>query len=177
MKRVGVLCLVLTLCLATVGASYASWGKTLTMDGEVDTGQLSVEFLNCTVTDNEQPFVPGGPSDTGTAVINCLDSDGDGELDTIVVSIENGYMCYSAFVGFDIHNSGSVPVVLHDLDILEGVAGAIELSLVGIAIGDQIHPSESKPCSLEAHVNTNDPGTYTFQMIFEFVNWNEGGGS
>jgi hypothetical protein len=175
MKRIGVICVVLMLCLATVGVSYAAWTKNLSISGTVDTGELDVEFLNCSATDNEQPFVPTGPSDVGQTTVECQDTDGDGDYDTMTVLIEAGYMCYTAIVTFDVRNNGSVPVVVDSIDITEPAGQSVEVALVGIAVGDQIDVGESIPSTLTAHVNTDLPGSYEFGVLIEVVNWNEGG--
>ena len=171
MKKVWVIGLILTLCLATVGASYASWTKTLDINGTVDTGQLNVEFLNCAVTDSEQPNVPDGPVDTGSTLVVCLDTTGDGHNDSMEVSMEGGYMCYTATVTFDVHNFGTVPVKVRVVDITETVPGTVEVAVVGI-MGVQIEPGQSIPGTLTAHVATNETGSYGFDVYIEAWNWN-----
>lgn len=46
MKKIGLLCLAVVLALGLVGAGFAYWNETLTIEGQADTGEFSVEFVD-----------------------------------------------------------------------------------------------------------------------------------
>ncbi len=174
LSRTGILCLVLTLCLAGLGAGYAHWNKSLDINGIVETGEVDVEFLQCNVTEINDPV------GIGQITALCNDTDGDGDLDAMVVRMANVTACYEAEVTFDVHNNGSVPVVVKKIDILvddtPSGSPAFDIVLQGIAPGDEIDPCDSKSCTLSVHVITDEQGCYDFSIEIEVANWNEGGG-
>lgn len=45
MKRIGILALAVVLALGLVGAGFAYWNETLTIEGDIGTGEVDVEFL------------------------------------------------------------------------------------------------------------------------------------
>jgi len=56
-RKLSVICLLLTLCLAVIGVGYASWSKNLYIQGTVSTGDVDIDFVSSTVviSDNEAP--------------------------------------------------------------------------------------------------------------------------
>ena len=170
--KIGIICLVLTLCLAAIGVGYGQWTKTLLIDGTVETGDVSVEFLNAVATDDEEPYVPGTP-DVGTTTVSLADTDGDLDMDEMTVTQEYGYFCYWGFVNVDVHNNGTVPVEVVAITITEPINGEVEVSLVGLAVGDTLDVGQSVPVILMAHVATNTTGNYAFSVDIDVCNYNE----
>jgi len=168
--KIGVICLVLMLCLAAIGVGYGHWSQTLNIDGTVDTGELDIEFLNCVTGDNET----GG--DVGEMSVLEVDTDGDLDIDKLIVTLDYGYFCYEGYVIFDVHNNGSVPEEVVAVTITEPIGGEVDVSLSGIAVGSQLSPGQSVPCVLSAHVTSNVSGTYSFSVVIEAWNWNQAGG-
>jgi len=175
LTRIGIISLVLTLCLAGVGVVYAHWTQTLEIEGTVETGVLDVEFLQCGVTEISDPL------GTGETTVDCINTDGDGDLDAMLINMSNVTVCYTVEIDFDVHNNGSVPLVIDaivvTMDQTSQGDDAFDIQLQGIAIGDEINPCDSKPCILRIHVLAEEVGCYGFFITIEAVNWNEGGGS
>ena len=210
MKKIGLLCLALVLALGTLGVGFALWSETLYIDGTVYTGELDWEFECGTVTvsdpctpptadkncDNDFQNVRPAPGDknVGCTDVVCVDSDGDGDVDTLQVTLNNVYPCYYVHIGYFIHNNGSIPLkferciisgggssyaftslpCLVDLD-LDG-DGDLDLNLrFGDNFGVQLHPCDSMDQSFDLHVKqgSEQGTTYTFTIELEAVQWNE----
>ena len=171
MGRICTICLVLTLCLAAIGVGYGHWTKTLGIEGTVHTGEVDIEFLNAIASDNEDPG-----EDVGSTNVTLWDLDGDGDFEWMKVEIADGYYCYVGTVDFEVHNNGSVPVKVNDIDIVEPMGGELDVALSGLAVGDVLDAGESVACVLTAHIAVNGSGEAGFTVDIEVVNWNEGVG-
>jgi len=171
MGRICTICLVLTLCLAAIGVGYGHWTKTLGIEGTVHTGEVDIEFLNAIASDNEDL---GG--DVGSTSVTLSSSDPDGDFDWMEVQIADGYFCYVGTVTFDVHNNGSVPVMVTAIDIAEPAGGELEVNLSGLKVGDVLDADETRACVLTAHIAVNGSGEAGFTVDIEVVNWNEGVG-
>lgn len=173
--KIAILSLVLVVGLAAVGLGFAGWSQELFINGTVNTGSVDMEFQNCRA-------VQANGMNNAETTVNCLDLNGDGMAETMQVNIQGAFPGHVAAVLFDVHCSGSVPVHISEILITEP-GDNVEVSISGIAVGDQIHPCESVPATLTARVNTNQAGQYGFSVRITAVNWSEttmtqeGGGS
>jgi hypothetical protein len=136
MKKIGLLCLALVLALGTLGIGYAAWIDTITIHGQVTTGELCWKFVSCSLLDD---VVYGGkPTNYGgdypTAVPDRTCNPGfveDEELGffwplnknvgwgaqnitdggkTLKVTLNNVYPCYFNAMSFYVKNCGTVPL-------------------------------------------------------------------
>ena len=178
-KKITVISLVLTLCLAVIGVGYAGWFGNLYIEGTTNTGEVDIEFVADTVetSDNEQPYVPNGPPDVATVSASLLDgADGDGDMSVMSVSLEHGYYCYVGMINFDVRNNGTVPIKVTSINVTEPLYGEVDVLLSGISVGNGLNPGQSISCVLMAHVTTNVHGNYNFSVAIDVANWNEEGG-
>jgi hypothetical protein len=132
MKKIGLLCLALVLALGTLGIGYAAWIDTITIEGQVTTGELCWEFVSCSLLDDVQPVNYGGDYPTATPDYTCNPGftlkPGDGyfwKLDknvawgaqnitnggkTLEVTLNNAYPCYFNSLSFYVYNCGTIPL-------------------------------------------------------------------
>lgn len=96
--RIGILFGVLILALAAIGVGSALWSETLTIDGDVTTGNVDVEF-DFVFTD-----------DLG-AEGECSHTGAPNEL---TVTMANVYPTYECHLQFDVRNDGSIPVLVDE---------------------------------------------------------------
>jgi hypothetical protein len=96
--RIGILFAVLILALAAVGIGSALWSETITIDGEVTTGNVDVEF----------GFVFA--DDLGASGM-C---DFSGTPDALIVTMAEAYPTYECHLQFDVFNVGSIPVLVDE---------------------------------------------------------------
>ena len=128
MKKIGLLCLAVVLALGALGVGYAAWTDTITIEGDVTTGSLCWEFVQCRLLDDYEPIDPGGDYPTPTPDYTCspgfeggtfwaLDKNvgwggqnisADGK--TLYVTLNNVYPCYFNELGWYVHNCGTVPL-------------------------------------------------------------------
>ena len=87
-----------------MGAAFASWAETLTIDPPVNTGYLELKLTDTFYTDNEPP----GP-DVGT--VECTQTGGGPHLDftELEVRVNNAYPGYEATINLCIENTGTIP--------------------------------------------------------------------
>ena len=125
MKKIGLLCLALVLALGALGVGYAMWDDTLQIEGEVNTGELSVIFES--QYDNDPS--DNDPKEAGSWNLTTLAWEGarwdknvasttstfDDKSARIVVTL--GYPCYWGSVLWDVHNVGTIPAKLHSVTL------------------------------------------------------------
>ena len=131
MKKIGLLLLALVLALGTLGVGYAMWSDTLTITGNVNTGEVWVEFTSQYDNDNagqDDPKEAGywDGATAGNIQWHGLRYDKDVASTTSTYSetsaqilITNGYPSYWGSVVWDITNKGSIPVKLHSVTLVE----------------------------------------------------------
>ena len=164
--KIGLLFLVLALALAAVGVGYAMWDKPLYIDGPVNTGEVNMEIIS--IAPDDVGIDPGYDKDVAntTAVIDPKDNQ------RAIVTITNGYPCYTVFVHFTAHNNGTIPVKLQDII----VTAPPEITVEGWnGIGEQIDPCVNADNTIKVHVeqSADELATYTFTVEFYYVQWNE----
>ena len=132
MKKIGILALVLVLALGSLGIGYAMWSDTLTIKGDVSTGEVSVsiesQYDNDIMSQND-PCEPGSWDVSGTpkwmgdrytkhvASTTSTYDQADGEWGKIIIT--NGYPCYWGSVIWDVENDGTIPVKLWSVTLTE----------------------------------------------------------
>lgn len=128
MKKIGLLCLALVLALGSLGVGYAMWSDTLTIKGNVNTGEVHVIFASQYDNDvkNDDPNVPGSwsgfpsPTWSGTRYnkdVGSTTSTYEGTSAQFLIT--NGYPSYWGSVIWDVKNTGTIPVKLHSVTLVE----------------------------------------------------------
>jgi hypothetical protein len=95
--------LILLVALSTLGLAYGAWTETLTINGNVTTGNFDPSFYGAGINYEEDP--------AGAASCDAvLSSDGQ----NLTITIANAYPGYHCEGGATIQNYGTVPVKIHD---------------------------------------------------------------
>jgi len=130
MKRIGLLCLALVLALGTLGVGYAHWMDTIYIEGQVTTGSLCWEFVQCSMVDEIPPTNPGGDAGVPSYLADYTCNNGFAgqnywHLDknvgwgvqnitdngkTLEVTLNNVYPCYFNSMSFYVNNCGTIPL-------------------------------------------------------------------
>ncbi|MCE4628519.1 MAG: hypothetical protein F7C34_05180 [Desulfurococcales archaeon] len=120
------------LLVAAMGGAYALWFESLDTNITANTGELDWEFMNnsiytsdpCTddlgnnITwpdknafppDYETVIAPEG-KDVGCTALEPVDTDSDGDFDTLNIDIYNAYPYYATEVDFRVRNTGTIPL-------------------------------------------------------------------
>ena len=161
-------CTVVAQVLSQTGGSYefgihVSFFPLLPSWSEITvTEDVSVGFINYVASDNEAPG-----EDFGITLVEGYDACGDGDVDTLSVTIFGGYYCYVGIIQFDLRNYGSVPAEIASIDIVEPQGGEVDVCLAGFTLHDRIDPGGSIPCVLTVHIATAGVGTVAFRVDIE----------
>lgn len=104
MKKTKVLAFALSAAIIVMGAGYAAWSETVTINNTVQTGDLKVEFI-----DNVKHPLAGSFNNKGSNpnFINTSIVQDNGQLTTVKVG--NMYPGSTAFFETRIENLGSIP--------------------------------------------------------------------
>ncbi len=136
-KKILVLGLVLTIALSALGVGYALWSDTLTINGTVNTGNVDVQWSWSAPYDTE----PAGKDVSWMEVYGT-----DTIEDILYVTLYNAYPCIDYYCAVDVHNVGTVPVILTGLQFNAPPGVLVEMLPNGtgnqIAEGTQIHPGD-----------------------------------
>jgi len=197
--------------LLIVSVGVAMWSETLRVNVAVATGEVDWEFVEGTLTwldacgltpgygfkkgNDWNASLPGPGAkqldkDVGCTDVTLIDSDGDGDYDTMIVTLRNVYPWYYTHIGFSVHNDGSVPIKIWRVIIADQYylynRGRVEVDLTddekpdiriwwGDSFGDQLHPCDSADISFDITVLQDAPqgSTLTFTISFEAIQWNE----
>lgn len=206
---------------STLLTGYALWSETLKVNTYVDTGELDWEFVNGTVIYTDacglqpgygyfggndwnasylpQPGAVQLDKDVGCTNVSLIDSDGDGDSDTMNITLSNVYPWYYTHVAFKIHNDGTIPLKIWRVRISNGthtwtfyelneqvLQQGLEVDLNGDGkndvliwwgdnFGEQLHPCQSVDISLDLTVLQDAPqsSTLTLYIYLDAVQWNE----
>ncbi len=146
---IGVLSL---LILAAASGVLGLWQVNVSLDVTAETGEVDWEIIPNTTdigdlcADNEPdlnlfpagtpPFSPpydfsaSSPQqmdkDVGCAEFDVIDSDNDGDLDTIEITIFNAYPFYYVDGRFEARNTGTVPIIINTVSFDVGCDGVID---------------------------------------------------
>jgi len=204
MKKIGLICLVLVLALGSIGVGFAMWSETLTIDATVNTDEVDWEFVDNSFDSKDKgndwtgdlqvsAVLTALDKDVGSTTGYFTDEDGDGDLDTLWVTIHNAYPSYANDIAFWLHCNGTMPMYFEKVIINPG---GIELTtafppvakvdltgegdndieiLWGDHIGTQWHFSNEAEISFLVHVLQDAPEgqSLSFSMSLVAVQWNE----
>ena len=153
------------IALVIVGFAYGAWGETLTIEGNVTTGELDVEFV--------EDSIECSCSEEMTCSVDKYDTDNDGDIDMIVVTVSNGYPGGQCNVTFDVHNCGTIPAKIKDISIT-GNTAQVSTILTGLSEGEIIEVGGMKSCKLTLDVTdqAEEVSTYTVTVTIDAVQFN-----
>jgi len=165
--RTATLFAALMMMLVLVGASYAMWDKWLYIYGTVYTGEVNAEFTKLLCSDTG--IDPGYDKDVASCVCEL-----SVDKQTITVTIDNAYPCYSVVISFAITNTGTIPVKVKAFDVIPP-GPEVTVKVVGPPVGTQIDKGGSEPGSISVHVNQGpwELSKFTFSVTIHLVQWNE----
>jgi hypothetical protein len=105
MKKIGLIVLAMVLALGALGAAYAYWTQTITVNAAVETGYVQASFTNpvAAATFADTAVTPYGVAWYTTSI-------GDSSGDTLNVALSNAYPGMEAVIPVTIENTGSIPI-------------------------------------------------------------------
>lgn len=141
--------LLLALCITGVG--YAAWTDTVSIDGTVETGYIGVVLSEGVSSTNVTASIAGH---------------------TIYIEINAGGEGKYEYRDFDIHNTGTIPVRIQDIQIV--CSPGLQAGVNGVGVGTQIEQSGVDPDTVYGTVAMTvlGAGTYSCKVTFYFVQWN-----
>ena len=217
MRKTVALIPIFLLLLVSMSVAYAMWSETLKINVTAKTGELDWEFVNGSViyldacglqpgygyyggndwnaTNLPAPGATQLDKDVGCTNVTLIDSDGDGDYDTMNITLNNVYPWYYTHIAFKVHNDGTIPlkiwrVVIDSQAFYELNEQALQQGLEVDADGDgyndtliwwgdnfgkQLEPCQSADISLDITVLQKAPenSTYNILITFDAVQWNE----
>jgi len=184
MKKIITLFLIPMIALSLVGASYALWSKTITLDGTVQTGIVDKKIVSVFCSDTG--IDPGYTKD----VASCTAEIGIGG-DSASFILDNTYPSYNIDVTFKEKNVGTIPVKINDVLLtLSGPGGTVSIICMGLPcdlvtpemevhyddnFGVQIDPGVTVANSVNMHVRQGavQGSSYALTVKERAVQWNE----
>ena len=203
LKRSAYVTLSLVILLAIMGVGYALWSETLVISGNAETGELDWELkgpINCMDHDGDKDhnadcnwnFWQVDKDVGGPTSLTLIDTDTDGDDDTLNVTLVNAYPGYAEEISFYIHNCGTIPLkvwkvvingyVLYETNTTDTVFldlnndGKNDVKVRwGDHLGVQLEPCESGEISFSILVLQDAPQDQNlhFTITFTAVQWNE----
>ncbi len=215
--------LMVLLIAASITGASALWYKNMNVDVTVSTGELDWEFYNNTVFNSDpchdnlgnnmtwpdtnafppdfNPEIAPEGKDVGCTDVGLLDTDGDGDYDTLNVTLANVYPYYTTEIDFRVINIGTIPLkvwrIVVQLDngtsyeFTEANPNTVEneglyldlngdgqhdvIMLWGDNFGNQLETGQRADISLTIIVLQEAPqnATLHFQIGLDAVQWNE----
>ena len=170
--RIGVLFTALIVALAAIGVGSALWSETLTINGNVATGTLDVDYLDAWTEDNEVP-------EKDYAECVAITTGGDWPEARVQFDIYNGYPSYECWAYFVVENTGSIPVHMSQpRQVYLGTPeGEPTPDAVTIAVEEcwpeeyQLHPDERALCMLHFHVEQPAEQDADYNFTYNFLAW------
>ena len=172
MKKIALICLALVVALGTLGVGFALWSDWLYIDGYVETGYIGAEWSIEYFYDNEEkPEVSYVEAYLISPTLMYID-------------IYNAYPSVTYTVGWDIHNTGSIPIHFDTPWIDYGnlpattdftfVAWNAAGGLVDL-YGYQLHPCEYLYGELTIHLSNDavQNSSYQFYIDLQYGQYNE----
>jgi hypothetical protein len=145
--------LVLLLALASLGLAYGAWTDSLTINGNVTTGSLNVDFIG---TDGSVADVD--PLNAATCTLDYQD-------DLVIVTIDNAYPGYQCNPLITVQNTGSIPATV-TLN-LPPSEPAPDVFVGGVSLGQRtLIVDESVGFTLPIEAYLNPPMDTTIQFSF-----------
>lgn len=211
MKKVVILSLMSILGLALLGLCFAHWSKTLAVSGTVNTGKVDWELTSFAILDKyaPPPYKPTSTPDynSGDGFIGdfwevdknvgwgkgkLVDTDGDGDKDTLILNFRNVYPSYFNSVSLYARNNGSIPMIvdtvwINGVKIRKSPSPVVKLDCNGDGqsdveiwwgngFGTQIDPGDRSPqMSFWFHVLQEAPqgAQLDFSIAIEAIQWNK----
>lgn len=125
MKRSRLLALTLVVALLLMGAGYAFWSETLTIDATVSTGELDFEFLDSSNFVSGGDYVVGAQNYVkGTANVNSDDPK------TLDLTLENMHPGATAKFKLCIKNTGTIGLKLEDFVLVGDSPNLAQLQIL-----------------------------------------------
>lgn len=174
MKKIGLIIMVVVLALGALGAGYAAWSQTLTINGAVAMGNLAAQFdqdsLTAIYSDDDAAAAP----DDGTGAITYDTQDANGN-DEATITITNAYPGYAGTAVLTVINTGTIPIdvaIVEDTDtgdIFSEVGGITSLA-VGATTDFTI--SIAIPTDDTTWGNDSMDGTFTATYVITATQYN-----
>ena len=172
--------------LAVTGVTFALWTESLTINGNVDTGDLDVAIVH----DATYDYV-GGPNHSGDPYADCATVQGS-DLNSITITVTDAYPGMFCRVWYHLDNDGTVGAKVASVaDVVTGLPGGVDKNDVfaitpavinnpGYGLtGTIIEPGASssgqafdihiKPSVTNAQLDQNAAVTFTRTFNFENV--------
>jgi len=173
--------MLLVIALAAMGLVYGLWSETLTIYGDVHTGDVDVGLSLESVEEKVQ--INGGqivdePSEKADAA-NCFASLGDTDpsngSEQLIIKVEGAYPSWHCYVTFNVESLGSVPVHIHQP---EPDIGLDWVDFINCYEDEtQLHQGEEAYCTILIHFTNEDGvsenGHYEFNYTIFAHQWNE----
>jgi predicted ribosomally synthesized peptide with SipW-like signal peptide len=179
MKKIALISLALIVALGGLGIGYAAWTDTVTVSGDIATGNLCLSIDEGRVSEvggcpdkNWVDWVYDGASTScppgyhfegihndeegkcvGEVSFAYHDYDGDGYTDTIDVIITDAYPYYATDISFWVCNCGTIPLKIKAPVIVQDPYLLIEY---GDNIGKQLHPGQCAEISFFVGVTQHE---------------------
>ncbi|MCH4890303.1 hypothetical protein EZV73_22160 [Acidaminobacter sp. JC074] len=103
MKKSRFLIGILVLAVMLMGAGYAAWSQSFTVQATVDSGQMSFDLT---------AIQAESPEDTGNYIEESCGIETIGNVETVVASIENLYPLQYTTFGWTVTNTGSMGIMV-----------------------------------------------------------------
>ena len=147
------------IALVIVGFAYGAWSETLTIEGNVSTGEFKV------VLENVCGQCPCSDEMTCEAHLR-----GNTTIEVIVL---NGYPGGQCNVTFDVHNCGTIPAKIKDISIT-GNTVQVATTLTGLSEGEIIEVGGIRSCKLTLEVTdqAEEVATYSVTVTIDAVQFN-----
>lgn len=205
-KKLTVIFATMLIALSLTGFAYALWSKWLYIDGYIWTEELDWEFEDGSVTGKDvgndwtcdstmtPPLkienITQLTKNVGNTTWLLIDSDLDGDLDTLNITVNNAYPCYYNHIDFWVHNNGDVPLKIWKV-IIDGhtyytgmpillldLDGDLDYDIIirwGDCFGDQLEYCESRDISFDFHIlqPADEGDIYSFTIQFVAIQWND----
>lgn len=204
-KKLLTIPLLLVIALAIIGSAYALWSQSIYIEGTAESGEVDWELVPGYIhqldrgNDWNASYYPEMGfeqlnKDVGNTTVTQIDSDGDGDLDTIIVILTNVYPWYGEHIVFAVHCTGSIPIKIWKVvfkvdgtviaEIYNRTTTLLDLNGDGYAdisiwwgnnFGEQLHHCDSANISFDIIVLQDCPQgeTLTFTVELVAIQWNE----
>jgi len=188
--------LLLGFSLASIGVGYGLWSKSLSIEGEVQTGDVDARWLFAGCFEfNTWPNFPIDEGDFGEAEGKSVGEwmvQVDPEDDQILhFTLSNVYPSYAVDCEVHYEVEGTIPVIVRGTTIVPGLGLANCAPLTGNqtktltcpeltvifsdGIGSQLHAGDEMASSLRVHVEqpAEQGVSYGFDVLICMAQWNE----
>lgn len=168
MRNKKFLAAVLVVAMMLMGAGYAAWSQSFTINGTVQTGELLVKYHSSQLARIEKLDIPAGYDDCLVDDVNGFDdcymtvNQGKIDNDTLFMSVEKMYPGSACRSTFRFLNKGTLGVKLNAqtmLDNAELVLDETDLTAAEIA--------SFAVASTELHESNKIPNTFLYDMYLE----------